>query len=111
MTNSKSSKLVVFGLVAVAMLVFPFILQATGSNSWMRIVDIALLYVLLAYAWARSVARAEAGDYPAGFKQAKRETARFFFQRLLMPRCAQHRIAIEAGATSLMALDAALFDS
>lgn len=68
-------------------------------------------YVLLAYAWARSVARAEAGDYPAGFKQAKRETARFFFQRLLMPRCAQHRIAIEAGATSLMALDAALFDS
>src|SRR5574343_561595 len=48
MTNSKSSKLVVFGLVAVAMLVFPFILQATGSNSWMRIVDIALLYVLLA---------------------------------------------------------------
>jgi branched-chain amino acid transport system permease protein len=48
MMNSKSSKLVVFGLVAVAMLVFPFLLQATGSNSWMRIVDIALLYVLLA---------------------------------------------------------------
>ena len=40
MMNSKSSKLVVFGLVAVAMLVFPFLLQATGSNSWMRIVDI-----------------------------------------------------------------------
>jgi branched-chain amino acid transport system permease protein len=48
MMNSKSSKLVVFGLVAVALLVFPILLQATGSNSWMRIVDVALLYVLLA---------------------------------------------------------------
>jgi len=29
-------------------MVLPLLLQATGSNSWVRIVDIALLYVLLA---------------------------------------------------------------
>jgi branched-chain amino acid transport system permease protein len=46
--NSKRAKLIVFLLVAVALLLLPMALQATGSNSWMRIVDIALLYVLLA---------------------------------------------------------------
>jgi branched-chain amino acid transport system permease protein len=32
----------------VALLLLPILLQSTGSNSWVRIVDIALLYVLLA---------------------------------------------------------------
>jgi len=48
MMNSKSGKLIVFGLTAIALMVLPLLLQATGSNSWVRIVDIALLYVLLA---------------------------------------------------------------
>ena len=46
--NSRSAKFAAFGLAAVALLVLPILLQATGSNSWVRIVDIALLYVLLA---------------------------------------------------------------
>jgi branched-chain amino acid transport system permease protein len=48
MTNSKLSKLVVFLIAAVALAVLPLVLQSTGSNSWVRIVDVALLYVLLA---------------------------------------------------------------
>jgi len=67
-------------------------------------------YVALAYWWAKSVATAEAGDYPAGFKTAKRETARFYFARIL-PRTRLHKAGIEAGPASLLALDAALFDS
>ena len=67
-------------------------------------------YVALAYWWAKSVAVAESGDYPAEFKTAKRETARFYFQRLL-PRTRLHKAGIEAGPASLLALDAALFDS
>jgi branched-chain amino acid transport system permease protein len=48
MTSSKSAKLVVFFIAAVALAVLPLLLQSTGSNSWVRIVDVALLYVLLA---------------------------------------------------------------
>ncbi len=48
MTNSKFAKLVVFLIAAVALAALPLLLQATGSNSWVRIVDVALLYVLLA---------------------------------------------------------------
>ena len=48
MMNTKTGKLVVFILAAIALLVLPLVLQATGSNSWARIVDLALLYVLLA---------------------------------------------------------------
>lgn len=48
MMNTKTGKLVVFVLAAIALLVLPLVLQATGSNSWARIVDLALLYVLLA---------------------------------------------------------------
>ncbi len=48
MTNSKLGKLVVFLIAAVALAVLPLVLQSTGSNSWVRIVDVALLYVLLA---------------------------------------------------------------
>ncbi|NIM42298.1 MAG: ABC transporter ATP-binding protein [Hydrogenophaga sp.] len=46
--NSKPVKLIAFLVVAALMLVLPLVLQATGSNSWVRIVDVALLYVLLA---------------------------------------------------------------
>jgi branched-chain amino acid transport system permease protein len=48
MTNTKPVKLIAFAIVGILMLVLPLVLQATGSNSWVRIVDVALLYVLLA---------------------------------------------------------------
>jgi hypothetical protein len=67
-------------------------------------------YVALAYWWAKAVATAEAGDYPQDFKTAKRETARFYFARLL-PRTQVHASAMRAGPASLLSLDAALFDS
>ncbi|MEO6264812.1 MAG: acyl-CoA dehydrogenase C-terminal domain-containing protein [Luteimonas sp.] len=67
-------------------------------------------YVALAYWWARSVAAAEASQWSAAFKDAKRETARFYFARIL-PRTLAHRAAIESGASSLMALDPARFDA
>ena len=43
----KSNKLVTFFIVAAALLVLPLLLQQ-GGNAWVRIVDTALLYVLLA---------------------------------------------------------------
>ena len=67
-------------------------------------------YVALAYWWARSVAVAEASVQSVAFKQAKRETARFYFARIL-PRTLTHAAAIESGAAALMALDADRFDS
>jgi branched-chain amino acid transport system permease protein len=48
MMNSKPAKLVAFLVVAAALVLLPILLQSTGSNSWVRILDIALLYVLLA---------------------------------------------------------------
>ena len=60
-------------------------------------------YVALAYWWARSVAAAEASAQSMGFKAAKRETARFYFARIL-PRTLAHRAAIDAGAATLMVL-------
>ncbi|WP_141739127.1 acyl-CoA dehydrogenase C-terminal domain-containing protein, partial [Stenotrophomonas sp. BIIR7] len=42
------------------------------------------------------------------FKQAKRETARFYFARML-PRTLSHAAAIQAGADSLMAMEDARF--
>ena len=65
-------------------------------------------YVVLAYWWARSVFAAEASSRPQAFKDAKRETARFYFARML-PRTLAHKAAIEAGAASLMALPAEAF--
>ncbi|MFN3702302.1 acyl-CoA dehydrogenase C-terminal domain-containing protein [Thermomonas sp.] len=65
-------------------------------------------YVVLAYWWARSVAAADASDRPQAFKDAKRETARFYFARVL-PRTLAHKAAIEAGAQTLMALPDAGF--
>ncbi len=48
MTQNKTGKLIVFIIAAIGLLALPILLQSTGSNSWARIVDIALLYVLLA---------------------------------------------------------------
>ncbi|MES1265293.1 MAG: ABC transporter ATP-binding protein, partial [Variovorax sp.] len=45
MKNSKNLVLTVIGIIAV--LVLPLILQSQG-NAWVRIADIALLYVMLA---------------------------------------------------------------
>ena len=65
-------------------------------------------YVVLAYWWARSVAAADASAHADAFKQAKRETARFYFARIL-PRTLAHAAAIESGADTLMAMDDARF--
>ena len=67
-------------------------------------------YVALAYWWARAVAAAEAGTHPAQFKTMKRETARFYFARIL-PRIHGHAAAMRSGAGNLLALDAGAFDS
>ena len=67
-------------------------------------------YVALAYWWARSVAAAEASDRPEAFKAAKRETARFYYARIL-PRTLGHAAALASGARTLMALDAGDFDA
>lgn len=67
-------------------------------------------YMALAYWWARSVAAADASSQPQAFKDAKRETARFYFTRIL-PRTLVHKTAIESGAAPLMAMDANHFDS
>ncbi|HEV2607088.1 MAG TPA: acyl-CoA dehydrogenase C-terminal domain-containing protein [Xanthomonadaceae bacterium] len=67
-------------------------------------------YVALAYWWARAVVSAEAGSQSNDLKTSKRETARFYFARIL-PRTSAHAAAIRSGASSLLALDAALFDS
>ena len=57
-------------------------------------------YVSLAYLWARSVAAVEASTQSAAFKQAKRDTASFYFTRIL-PRTLVHKAAIEAGVATL----------
>lgn len=44
-----NNKIVTFGLAAVGLLILPMALQAMGvGNAWIRIIDSALLYVLLA---------------------------------------------------------------
>lgn len=67
-------------------------------------------YVALAYWWARAVATTDAGEYSEAFKTMKRETARFYFARIL-PRTHTHATAMRSGAGNLLTLDAALFDS
>jgi alkylation response protein AidB-like acyl-CoA dehydrogenase len=59
-------------------------------------------YVALAYVWARSVAAAETANRPA-LKQAKRDTATFYFARIL-PRIHVHKAAIDAGVDTLPAI-------
>jgi len=65
-------------------------------------------YVALAYWWARAVAAAQASAHPDAFKQAKLETARFYYARIL-PRTLAHAASMESGAAPLMAMDAARF--
>ena len=48
MMKTQAGKFFVYVVVAIAVLALPLVLQSTGSNSWVRIVDVALLYVLLA---------------------------------------------------------------
>ena len=60
-------------------------------------------YITLAYVWARAVAAAEKSSQQASFKQAKRDTAAFFFARVL-PRTHLHKAAIEAGVATLPAI-------
>ena len=67
-------------------------------------------YVALAYWWARSVAAADPARHPAAFVDAKRETARFYFARVL-PRTLAHAAHIGAGAAPLMTLAADRFDA
>ncbi len=67
-------------------------------------------YVAVAYWWARSVATADRLHAGTPLAQAKRETARFYFGRIL-PRTLSHAAAIRAGAAPLMAMPDALFDS
>jgi len=67
-------------------------------------------YVALAYWWARSVAAADASTHDKAFKLAKRETARFYFARIL-PRTLAHAAAIESGAAPLMDMAAERFST
>ncbi|QOY63575.1 acyl-CoA dehydrogenase C-terminal domain-containing protein [Lysobacter sp. H21R4] len=67
-------------------------------------------YVALAYWWARSVAVSESGSRSDAFKAGKRETAKFYFARIL-PRTLTHAAAIRSGSASLMTLDAEQFDA
>ncbi len=63
-------------------------------------------YVALAYFWARSVAAAESNA--SALRGAKRDTARFYFARIL-PRIYTHGAAIRAGAATLLDMTDAEF--
>lgn len=67
-------------------------------------------YVALAYWWARSVAVADASARPETFKAGKRETARFYFSRIL-PRTTTHAAAIASGPASLLGIADEALDS
>ncbi|MBD8899753.1 acyl-CoA dehydrogenase C-terminal domain-containing protein [Rhodanobacter sp. DHG33] len=57
-------------------------------------------YATLAYFWVRAVAAAEAGAQSEAFKQAKRDTAAFYFARIL-PRTLTHKAAMTAGVATI----------
>ncbi len=67
-------------------------------------------YVALAYWWARSVAQSEKSEQSEAFKAGKRETARFYFARIL-PRTLMHEAAIRSGSASLMTIEVDQFDA
>jgi len=67
-------------------------------------------YVALAYWWARSVAVADASAHPERFKAGKRETARFYFGRIL-PRATMHAAAIASGPACLLSIADEALDS
>ena len=79
-----------------------------GSTDYMHLFGL----VVLGYMWAKSVKAAEerlaAGDTRTGFLEAKRVTARFYFERIL-PETALRKARIEAGADTIMALAADAF--
>ena len=60
-------------------------------------------YITLAYMWARNVAALANSSQQEAFKQAKRDTAKFYFARIL-PRSLTHKAAIEAGVDTLPAI-------
>ena len=60
-------------------------------------------YITLAYMWARNVAALANSSQQEAFKQAKRDTAKFYFARIL-PRSLPHKAAIEAGVDTLPAI-------
>lgn len=64
-------------------------------------------YTLLGYFWLRAACQAEqalaAGSDEQDFYQGKRETARFYLQRLL-PRASLHRTLIKSGSANLMGI-------
>ncbi len=79
--------------------------EALGCSAY----DYLLLsaYVCLAYWWAQMASVSETtGD--ADLASSKRETARFYFARLL-PRAEQHAACLRSGSGTLMNLDAGLF--
>ena len=57
-------------------------------------------YVAIAYLLAKGVAAAETSTQSEAFKQAKRDTASFYFARIL-PRTLMHKAALEAGVETL----------
>ncbi|WP_426414921.1 phenylacyl-CoA dehydrogenase [Aestuariirhabdus sp. LZHN29] len=69
-------------------------------------------YAVLAYFWAEMAkvaqAKLDAGTTETDFYQAKLQTARFYFQRIL-PRTLTHKAAIESGADNLMEMSVAQF--
>jgi alkylation response protein AidB-like acyl-CoA dehydrogenase len=67
-------------------------------------------YVVMAYWWARSVATANSSSHSDDFKTMKKETARFYFARIL-PRVHAHAAAMRSGAVTTQSLSAELFDS
>ncbi|VVM78447.1 acyl-CoA dehydrogenase C-terminal domain-containing protein [Pseudomonas fluorescens] len=69
-------------------------------------------YCVVGYYWLRAATLAErqlsTGSTETDFYEGKRETARFYMQRLL-PRVALHRVLIESGSANLMDIGEAAF--
>ncbi|HUB89948.1 MAG TPA: acyl-CoA dehydrogenase C-terminal domain-containing protein [Dyella sp.] len=60
-------------------------------------------YITLAYFWARAMSALGQSTQQPAFKQAKRDTAAFYFARIL-PRTHLHKAAIEAGIETIPAI-------
>jgi alkylation response protein AidB-like acyl-CoA dehydrogenase len=60
-------------------------------------------YIALAYFWVRSVVAADASKHSPDFRNAKRQTARFYYARIL-PRIHTHAAAMRSGAGNLLDL-------
>jgi hypothetical protein len=69
-------------------------------------------YAVLAYLWARSAQVAQAalsaGSGESAFYEAKLQSARFYFRRIL-PRTRVHAAVMGSGADDLMAMPEAMF--